>query len=86
MKILIVGVGSLVGQNILDVFNYPQFNRRKYVTVFGTNSLEYNANNFRCDKCCIVPTTASGEFVPSIINVIFAFCRDILAWRYRENS
>lgn len=70
MKLLIVSVGSLVGQNILDVLDYEEFNRRKYVTVYGTNSLAQSANNFRCDKCYIVPNTASEDFKPAIIDVI----------------
>jgi carbamoyl-phosphate synthase large subunit len=70
MKILIVSVGSLVGQNILDVLDYAEFNRRKYVTVFGTNSVASNSNNFRCDKCFLVPNTADKDFLPEITNII----------------
>ncbi|WP_292465064.1 hypothetical protein [Methanolobus sp.] len=70
MKLLIVSVGSLVGQNILDVLDYPEFNRRKYVTVFGTNSVAISANNFRCDQCFLVPNTSNKEFLSAITTII----------------
>lgn len=70
IKILIVSVGSLVGQNILDALDYPGFNRRKYVTVFGTNSLATNVNNFRCDECFLVPKTADKDFLDVISGLI----------------
>lgn len=59
IKILIASVGSLVGQNILDALEFPEFNRRNLVHITGTNSISLTANNFRCDECYLVPPTAS---------------------------
>ena len=39
MKLLITSVGSLVGQNILDVSDYPAYTRRPPVEVIGVNSV-----------------------------------------------
>lgn len=63
IKFLIVSVGSLVGQNILDSLEFSEFNRRDLVHITGTNSLSLTANNFRCDKCYKVPQTSSPEYL-----------------------
>jgi len=52
-KILITSVGSLVGQNILDVLEL----RRKNIQVIGMNSVAENQRNFRCDRVYLVPPT-----------------------------
>lgn len=62
IRLLVVSVGSLVGQNILDSLEFPAFNRRHLVHVAGTNSVAMSANNFRCDECFLVPPTASPEY------------------------
>ena len=62
MKLLVTSVGSLVGKNILDVLEYPGFSRRHLVHVVGTNSVADAANNFRCDRCYLVPQTASAHY------------------------
>jgi len=62
MKLLITSVGSLVGQGILDVLESPGRSRRSLVTVIGTNSVADAANNFRCDRCYLVPQTVATEF------------------------
>ena len=62
MKLLLSSVGSLVGQEILDVLEAPGCSRRHLVEVIGTNSVAAAANNFRCDRCCLVPETAKPEF------------------------
>ena len=54
MKWLITSVASLVGQNILDVLEYPGFSRRFLVNIVGVNSLPDSAGNFRCDRCYLV--------------------------------
>lgn len=53
IKILITSVGSLVGQNILDVLE----SRRNYVKIIGMNSVAENHRNFRCDTVYLVPPT-----------------------------
>jgi len=70
IKILISSVGSLVGQNLLDVLDAPIFNRRDLVEIIGTNSIVNSPNNFRCDKCCIVPNTSTIEFTSRMVEII----------------
>lgn len=70
LKILITSVGSLVGQNILDVLESPKMNRRHLVEVVGTNSIAGSANNFRCDSCYLVSNTAEKSFKNQIIDII----------------
>lgn len=62
MKILITSVGSLVGQNILDVLEYPAFSRRSRVEIIGTNSIPESPQNFRCDKVYLICNTDSEYF------------------------
>ncbi len=66
LRLLIVSVGSLVGQNILDSLEFPAFSRRHLVFVAGTNSLVMTANNFRCDEFFLVPPTSSPDYPESI--------------------
>jgi carbamoyl-phosphate synthase large subunit len=70
LRLLIVSVGSLVGQNILDSLEFPAFNRRGLVEVFGTNSVAMSANNFRCDRCFLVPPTASADYADAMRRVL----------------
>jgi hypothetical protein len=70
IRILIVSVGSLVGQNILDALEFSEFNRRHLVHITGTNSLALSANNFRCDECYLVPPTASDEYAGEMREII----------------
>ena len=62
MKVLLTSVGSLVGQNILDVLEYPGFSRRSLMRVVGSNSVPDAACNFRCDRCYLLPLTATAEY------------------------
>jgi carbamoyl-phosphate synthase large subunit len=78
IKILITSVGSLVGQNILDVLDFNEFNRRSYIEVSGTNSEEKNINNFRCDKCFLVPLTYSTLYNDKIIEILEEVNPDII--------
>jgi carbamoyl-phosphate synthase large subunit len=61
LNLLIPAVGSVVGQNILNVLDYPGFSRRALVRVVGTNSIADAPSNFRCDRCYLVPETASAD-------------------------
>ena len=70
IRILIVSVGSLVGQNILDALEFSEFSRRNRVHIIGTNSLALTANNFRCDECYLVPPTASQEYPDTMSAII----------------
>lgn len=78
IRLLITSIGSLVGQNILDVLDYPAFNRRAWVHLIGTNSVGASANNFRCDRCHLVPETASPEFLPRMATLLREETPDIL--------
>jgi hypothetical protein len=66
VKILITSVGSLVGQNIQDVLEFPEFRRRELVELIGTNSIASSPNNFRCDKCYLVSNTNTIDFINEI--------------------
>jgi len=70
IKMLITSVGSLVGQNIQDVLEYPLFKRRDMVDLIGTNSIAINPNNFRCDRCYLVPNTGTPDFINKIKQII----------------
>lgn len=78
IKILITSVGSLVGQNIIDVLEYKDFFRRNLVTLIGANSLAASPNNFRCDKCYLLPETSTNEFKDKTINIIKQECPDLI--------
>ena len=52
-KILIISVGSLVGQNILETLN----NKRKEIKVVGTDASSEAANLYRCDSAYLTPMT-----------------------------
>ena len=70
IRLLVVGVGSLVGRNILDSLEFPDFPRRHLVYVAGTNSVSDAPHNFRCDECHLVPPTASDEYSQAMRRVI----------------
>jgi hypothetical protein len=70
IKILITSVGSLVGQNIHDVLEYPIFYRRDIVEIIGTNSIAGSPNNFRCNRLYLVPNTNTEEFITELTRII----------------
>lgn len=70
IKILITSVGSLVGQNIHDVLEYPDFYRRDKVEIIGTNSIAGSPNNFRCDRLYLVSNTSTNEFINELTRII----------------
>ncbi len=78
IKILMTSIGSLVGQNIHDVLEFPDFRRREDVFLIGTNSISGSPNNFRCDKCYIVPNTNTPEFRIKIIEIIKSESPDLI--------
>jgi hypothetical protein len=78
IKLLVTSVGSLVGQNILDVLDYPPFSRRAMVTVIGTNSVATNPNNFRCNRTHLVPPTASADFGALMAEIIRLEAPDVI--------
>ena len=68
MKLLITSVGSLVGQNILEVLNYS----REYFEIIGTNSTA-KAAIYGCDRTYLVgqsekPPSEYAEQLMEIIN------------------
>lgn len=86
IKILISSVGSFVGQNILDVFEYQGFYRRNLVSIIGTNSLAESPNNFRCDVCYSVPDTSHPDFIKIMISIIENEQPDIIFSARDEDS
>ncbi|WP_018879443.1 hypothetical protein [Thioalkalivibrio sp. ALE9] len=70
IRLLIVSVGSLVGQNVLDSLEYNQCYRRDRVHVAGTNSIAASANNFRCDECHLVPPTAAPDYPDAMARIL----------------
>lgn len=78
LKILIISVGSLVGQNILDALEFSEFNRRDLVHLTGTNSLSLTANNFRCDACYKVPKTASPDYPSKMKEILHDVKPDLI--------
>jgi carbamoylphosphate synthase large subunit len=75
IRILITSVGSLVGQNILDLLE----ERREFVTVIGLNSIPESQRIFRCDKAYLVPSTANhSEFEEAFRKIIDKEVPDII--------
>jgi hypothetical protein len=78
IKLLLTSVGSLVGQNILDVLDYPGFSRRSLMRVIGTNSRAEAAGNFRCDCCYLVPATAAPEYPARMREILLKESPDLI--------
>lgn len=66
MKLLITSVGSLLGQNILDIIE----SRRGIIEVIGLNTIADNPRNFRCDRVYLVHKTSSNEFINEFDEII----------------
>jgi len=64
--IMILSIGSLLGQNILDSLE----TRRDKVWVTGLNSIADNPRNFRCDKVYLSPKAQDPDFEDFLVNVI----------------
>ncbi|WP_038050715.1 hypothetical protein [Thioalkalivibrio sp. ALJ1] len=77
-RLLIVSVGSLVGQNILDSLEYEEWNRRDRVHIIGTNSIASSPNNFRCDECYQVPTTGHIDYPKVMAQVLRSTQPDLI--------
>ncbi|MCO4319939.1 hypothetical protein [Aliidiomarina quisquiliarum] len=78
MKILITSVGSLVGQNILDVLEFSSFSRRSRVEVIGTNSVAASPQNFRCERVYLVGNTATEQFEADFTNILTVEKPDVI--------
>ena len=65
-RLMILSVGSLVGQNILDSLE----GRRHRLRVIGLNSLPDNPRVFRCDRAYLVPSADSPEFESRLTDII----------------
>lgn len=78
IKLLIVSVGSLVGQNILDALEFSEFYRRHHFHIVGTNSLSQTSNIYRCDEGCLVPLTTSEEYPQKIKEILKDVQPDII--------
>jgi len=67
MKLLLMSVGSLVGQNILDSIG----NRRDKIYVIGMNSIAKNPRNFRCDRTYLTTIISnSDQFEREFIEIL----------------
>ena len=78
IRILVTSIGSLIGQNIQEVLEYPLFRRRDKVDLIGTNSISACPNNFRCDRCYIVPNTNTKEFQEELTQILFKEKPDLI--------
>ncbi len=65
-KILILSVGSLLGQNVLDALE----GRREKVEIVGINTISENPRVFRCDRLYKSVNSNSDEFESFFINVL----------------
>ncbi|MGV3526197.1 MAG: hypothetical protein ACO1RX_18405 [Candidatus Sericytochromatia bacterium] len=65
-KILLLSVGSLLGQVMLEVLA----SRRQHLTLIGTNSQAHTPANFACDRCYLVPPVAEGPAYHSALQRI----------------
>ena len=75
IKILLLSVGGMVGQNALDALE----GRRDGICLLGTNSQARNPRNFRCDKMFLVPPTEDGEaFTRSIFAILESETPDLV--------
>ena len=75
MKILILSVGSVPGQNALDALE----GRREQVEVLGTNSDPWSPNNYRCDKVCLVPLGSDEPaFSERLLSIITTESPDLI--------
>ncbi|MGV3525794.1 MAG: hypothetical protein ACO1RX_16345 [Candidatus Sericytochromatia bacterium] len=59
-KIMILSVGSLLGQVILDVLE----GRREHLQIVGLNSIANAPSNYRCDQVFLTPETLDSAFLP----------------------
>ena len=78
IKLLLTSVGCLVGQNILDVLDYPSFSRRSLMRIIGTNSVPNAASNFCCDRCYLVPPTAAVEYTARMREILLKESPDLI--------
>ncbi len=64
--IMILSIGSLLGQNMLDALE----GRRHNIRVTGLNSVADNPRVFRCDHAYLVPPAESKDFEPRLLSII----------------
>ena len=67
-KILIISVGSLLGQNILDALE----GRRDKVEIIGINTIAENPRVFRCDRLYKAVNSNSLEFESIFLDILTA--------------
>ena len=58
-KLLILSVGSLLGQVTLDVLD----GRRDHLHIVGFNSIANAPSNYRCDEVFLTPETLNPQFL-----------------------
>jgi len=63
---MVLSIGSLLGQNILDALE----GRRRNLMVTGLNSVAENPRVFRCDHVYLVPPSESADFEPRLVKII----------------
>lgn len=75
IRILLLSVGGMVGQNALDALE----GRRDGILLLGTNSEARNPRNFRCDKLFLVPPTLDlGPFTRRVFEILDAEAPDLV--------
>ena len=78
IKILVTSIGSLVGQNIQDVLEFPDFRRRDMVELIGTNTIASSPNNFRCDRSYLVSETNTPDYKIQLKNILLKEQPDLI--------
>ena len=74
LKILIMSVGSLLGQNLLDSLE----TRRHLVQVMGVNSKPDNPRIFRCDQAFLLPALGAADFESQWLSLLQAQQPDLI--------
>ncbi len=75
LRLLMLSVGGLLGQNVLDCLE----GRREGVRLVGANSEAGNPRNFRCDAAYLTPSTAEPDrFQERLLDIIEAEGPDLV--------
>jgi len=65
-KVLVTGIGGVVGQGILRNLNQLGLD----ITVIGTNVKKISAGNYLCDRVYEVPYAYEPDFIPAMVKIV----------------
>lgn len=74
LRLLVTGIGSLVGQNILDALE----GRREHVEIVGTNAAADTPRVFRCDRAYLVPPNDDPGYKARLLEIIRDVSPDLI--------